>query len=78
MNFWVAGWKWGQIVSEFGKVMYTLLYLTWKTNQDLLEFCSVLCVSLDERGLWGRMDTCTYTWLNPFTVHLKLLQHCFV
>ena len=22
------------------------------------ELCSVLCGSLDERGVWGRMDTC--------------------
>ena len=24
------------IVSEFGKVMYTLLYLKWITNEDLM------------------------------------------
>ena len=29
------GWGKG-IVMEFGMVMYTLLYLTWKTNKDLL------------------------------------------
>ena len=23
-----------------------------------MELCSVLCVSLDGRGVWGRMDTC--------------------
>ena len=29
-------------------------------NKDLLymELCSVLCGSLDGRGVWGRMDTC--------------------
>ena len=29
------------------------------------EFCSMLCGSLDGRGVWGRMDTC-YVWLSPF------------
>ena len=24
------------------------------------ELCSMLCGSLDGRGVWGRMDTCTY------------------
>ena len=23
-----------------------------------MELCSVLCGGLDERGVWGRMDTC--------------------
>ena len=23
-----------------------------------MEHCSMLCGSLDERGVWGRMDTC--------------------
>jgi len=23
-----------------------------------MELCSMLCGSLDERGVWGRMDTC--------------------
>jgi len=23
-----------------------------------MEFCSILCGSLDRRGVWGRMDTC--------------------
>ena len=49
--------------------MYTLLYLKWITNKDLLystrntvqqhtEPCSMLCASLDGRGVWGRMDIC--------------------
>ena len=36
----------------------------------------LLCVSLDGTGFWGRMDTCIYIWLSPFTVHLKLPQYC--
>ena len=39
-----------------------------------MELCSVLCGSLDRRGVWGRMDTCI-CWLNPFAVYLKLSQH---
>ena len=55
-----VGEGWGEgIVREFGMDMYTLLYLKWITNKDLLlEFCSMLCGSLDGRGVWGRMDTC--------------------
>ena len=41
---------------------YTLLHFKWITNKDLLlnyrEFCSMLCGSLDGRGVWGRIDTC--------------------
>ena len=25
-----------------------------------MELCSMLCGSLDGRGVWGRMDTCLY------------------
>ena len=51
--------------------MYTLLYLKWITNRDIpipipvtnvkhIEFCSVLCGSLDGWGVWGRMDPCVF------------------
>ena len=33
MNLWLPG---EGIVRDFAKVLYTLLYLKWKTNQDLL------------------------------------------
>ena len=50
------------IVREFGIDMYTLLCFKWITNKDLVyspgNSCSVLCGSLDGRGVWGRMDTC--------------------
>ena len=53
---------WGEgIVREFGINTYTLLYLEWITNKDLLqhrELCSMLCGSLGGKGVWGRMDTC--------------------
>ena len=52
----------GGIVGEFGMGMDTLLYLTWRSSEDLLdsnkELCSVSRGSLDGRGVWGRMDTC--------------------
>ena len=41
--------------------MYTLLYLKWIINKGLLYStlnCSMLCGSLDGRGVWWRMDTC--------------------
>ena len=42
--------------------MCTLLYLKWITNKKNLLYSTwhsaqILCASLDERGLWGRMDT---------------------
>ena len=59
----VQGWvemEWGEgAVRAFGMDMYTLQCLKWITNKDLLlEFYSMLCGSLDKRGVWGRMDTC--------------------
>ena len=47
------------IVREFGMDMYTLLYLKWITNKDLLYSPgnSVQCY-VAGRGVWGRMDTC--------------------
>ena len=50
-------------VRDFGKVMYTLLYLKWITNKDLLystwnSVCSMLCANWMAAGVWGRMDTC--------------------
>ena len=40
------------------------------------ELCSMLCGSLDGRGVWGRKGACVYEWLSPFAVHLKLSQCC--
>ena len=49
-----------EIVREFGIDMYTLLYLKWITNKVLLYHGTLLNVigSLDDRGVWRRMDTC--------------------
>ena len=71
----------GGIVRKFGKVMYTLLYSKWVTNKDLLysTWNSAQCYmpAWMGGGAVGRMDTCMYVWLSPFTVHLKLSQHCY-
>ena len=37
------------------------------------ELCSMLCGSLDGRGIWGEW---MHIWLRPFADHLKLSQHC--
>ena len=58
----VAGEKDGLkgIVREFWMDMYTLLYLKWIANEDLLYSPGMLWGSLDGKGVWGRMDTCIY------------------
>ena len=40
-----------------------------------MELCSMLCGSWGGRGVGGKWIH-VYVWLNPFTVHLKLSQHC--
>ena len=65
---------------EFGMDMYTLLYLTWITNKDLLSstWSSVQCyVASWMEGQCGGERTHVYIWLSPFPVHLKLSQHCY-
>ena len=59
--------------------MYTLLHLQWITNKDLLHspWNSVQChvaawVGGGVRGEWIHVSV----WLSPFTLHLKLSQHC--
>ena len=39
-----------------------------------MKHCSMLCGSLDGRGVW---EEWIHVWLSPFTVHLKLSQHCY-
>ena len=57
MDEWNEG-----MVREFGMDMYTLLSLKMEKQQgptvEHMELCSLLCGSLDERGVWWRMDTC--------------------
>ena len=57
------GWGWGEgVVRDFQKVMYTLLYLTWITNKDLLysTWNSAQCHGAAWMGaeFGGKMDTC--------------------
>ena len=64
---------------EFGMDMYTLLYLKWITNRDLL-YCtgnSAQCyvaawMGRESGGEWIH----AYAWLSSFAVHLKLCEHC--
>ena len=58
-------------VQEFGKVMYTLLYLKWIINKDLLYSTgtSTRChvPAWMEEGFGGE-GTHVYVWLSPLTV----------
>ena len=69
----------GEIVREFGVDMYTLLYLKWIANKDLLYSTGNSAqrqVAAWLRGECGGEGVHVYTWLSPFKVHLKLSQHC--
>ena len=64
---------------EFGMVMYTLLYLKWITNKDLLYSAgnSAQCyVAAWMGGEFGGEWIHEYVWLRHSAVHLKLSQHC--
>ena len=67
------------IVREFGMGMYTLIYLKWKTNKDLLyskgnsaQYYMPVWMGWEFGGVWIHV----YIWLSSFTVHVKLSQHC--
>ena len=67
------------IVKSFGKVMYTLLYLKWITNKNLLYSTgnSARCyLAAWMGGGFGEGWIHVYVWLSPFPVYLKLLQCC--
>ena len=68
--------KW--MLGKFGTDRYTLLYFKGINSKDLLystSNCSGLCGSLDGRGAGGEWIH-VYVWLSPFSVHLKVSQHC--
>ena len=74
MDWWLLG---KGIVRDFGKVMYTLLYLKGITNKDLLQSTgnSAQCYAAARMGRelggeWIRVRV----RLSPFAVHLKLSQ----
>jgi len=59
--------------------LYTLLFLQWITNKNLLysTWNSAQCyVPAWMGGGFGGEWTHIHVWLSPFTVHLKLSQHC--
>ena len=67
------------MVREFGMDMYTLLYLKWITNKDVLYSTgnSAQCYVAAWMGReFGGEWIHVYVWLSPFAVCLKLLQHC--
>ena len=80
LHLWLLGGRMGEgIVREFGIDMYTLLYLKWVANKDLLysTWNSAQCyVATWMGGEFGGEWIHVYVWLSPFVVHLKLLQHC--
>ena len=59
--------------------MYTLLYLKWITNKDLL-YCtgnSAQCYeAVGMGGEFGGEWIQVHVWLSPFTIHLKWSQYC--
>ena len=64
---------------HFGMDIYTLLYLKWITNKNLLSSTdnSASCYVSDWmgggfEGEWIHV----YVWLSPFTIYLKISQYC--
>ena len=67
------------IVKAFRKVMYTLLYLKWINNKNLLysTWNSAQCYVPAWMGRrFGGEWIHLYVQLSPSTVYLKLSQHC--
>ena len=59
--------------------MYTLLYLKWITNKDLLYStwnCTQCYVAAWMGGQFGGEEIHVCVWLDPFAIHLKVSQHC--
>ena len=64
---------------EFGMDMYTLLYLKLVNMKDLMystENSAQCYVAAWMGGEFGGEWIYVYMQLNPFTIHLKLSQHC--
>ena len=79
MNLWLRGAGGEGIVREFGIHMYTLLYLKWITNKDLLHSTgnSAQCyVAAWMEGEFGGEWIHVYVWLSHSVAHLKLSQYC--
>ena len=68
-----------EIVKDFGKIVYTLLYLKWRTSKELLysTWSSAQCkVAAWVGEKYGGKCIHVHVWLSSFTVYLKLSQHC--
>ena len=80
MSLWLLGERLGEgIGREFGVEMYTLLYLKWIANKDLLYSTwnsAQRYVAAWMGGEFGGEWTHVYVWLSPFAVHLKPSRHC--
>ena len=66
------------IVRDLEVDVYTLLYLKWIANKDLLynTWSSAQCYVAPRMGREsGGESIHVYVWLSPFAVHLKL-SHC--
>ena len=72
------GWGKGQL-GTFELDMYTLLYLKWVTNKDLLYSMwnyAQCYVAAWMGGQFREEWIHVYVLLGPFAVHLTLPQHC--
>ena len=71
----------GGTVREFGLDLYTVLYLKWITNKDLLYSTGTLRNARWQLGWEQHLEEngyMLYVWLSPFAVHLRLSQHCLL
>ena len=72
------GWEEG-IVREFRMDRYTLLYLKWITNKDLLYSTGNSAQCYGAAWMWvgfGGIRINEYVCVSPFALHLKLSQYC--
>ena len=77
-------WLLGERVEGKGQLgslgwTYTLLYLKWITNKDLLQstWNSAQCyMAIWTGGEFEGEWTYVYVWLSSWTIQLKLSQHC--
>ena len=64
---------------SLGMDMYTLLYLKWITNKDLLYNtwnCAQCYGAVWMGGEFEEEGIHVYELLSPFAIHLKLSKHC--
>ena len=77
MNLWLPG---EGIVMESGMDMYTLLYLKWITNKDLLYSTGNSAQCYVAAWIGGEFEAewiHVYLWLSPSVVCLKLSLHVY-